>query len=176
MFESPTPKEKNLTECRLVTTSATAKWIPITQTKHSRKLQKKSWKPNIIAISVHWSPGKQSKRSSIQVRWIEEEKRLTGTWSPISCILSISSLTLVGSLALVLIRGLLIFSRGSSRIIGPLPLPLPADNGWAPNISSSRDPIHQLFQVNKGEKSNQIKDRERNHLMKLKQRQSLNWN
>lgn len=59
---------------------------------------------------------------------------VTGTWRPISLILSINSFTLFGSFALVLIKGLLILSIGISNITGPPPPPLllPEPPGGAP--------------------------------------------
>lgn len=44
---------------------------------------------------------------------------VTGSWSPISRILSMSSSTFLGSFALVRISGLRILSRGISRMTGP---------------------------------------------------------
>lgn len=48
-----------------------------------------------------------------------QSKILTGTWRPISLMLSMSSWTFWGSFALVRIRGLRILSNGSSKNTGP---------------------------------------------------------
>lgn len=77
----------------------------------------------------------------------QEKKRgnieLTGTWSPISLILSMSSFTLWGSFALVRMRGLRILSRGSSRTTGP---GCWGTLGGDPELQKS--PAHKIYNSN----------------------------
>ena len=86
-------------------------------------------------IAIHFlgnqtKPTTQCSRSNTKLKGKRNrgsKRVLTGTWRPISWILSMRSLTLWGSLALVRINGLLIWSSGSSTITGPPFPPL-----WGP--------------------------------------------
>ena len=84
-------------------------------------------------------------------------------------MLSMSSFTLFGSLALVLIKGLLILSSGNSKITGPPFCALVLVPGTAPDIAKTTSSITEInssyLLVDKKIKNSNDRDY---HLMKLK--------